>query len=50
MKQYNYQLNSLKVTFISLLLIATSPVRAEIKVVTTTVSYTHLTLPTILLV
>ena len=35
MKQYNYLLNFLKVTFISLLLIATSPVRAEIKVVTT---------------
>ena len=35
MKQYNHLLNFLKVTFISLLLIATSPVRAEIKVVTT---------------
>ena len=35
MKQYNYLLNFLKVTFFSLLLIATSPVRAEIKVVTT---------------
>ena len=35
MKQNNYLLNFLKVTFFSLLLIATSPVRAEIKVVTT---------------
>jgi len=35
MKQNNYLLNLLKVTFFSLLLIATSPVRAEIKVVTT---------------
>ena len=35
MKQNNYIINFIKVTFISLLLIATSPVRAEIKVVTT---------------
>ena len=35
MKQNNYLLNFLKVTFFALLLIATSPVRAEIKVVTT---------------
>ena len=35
MKQNNYILNFLKVTFFSLLLVATSPVRAEIKVVTT---------------
>ena len=35
MKQNNYLLNFLKVSFFSLLLIATSPVRAEIKVVTT---------------
>ena len=35
MKQNNYILNFIKVTFISLLLMATSPVRAEIKVVTT---------------
>ena len=35
MKQNNYTLNFIKVTFISLLLMATSPVRAEIKVVTT---------------
>ena len=35
MKQNNYVLNFIKVTFISLLLMATSPVRAEIKVVTT---------------
>ena len=35
MKQKNYLLNFLKVSFFSLLLIATSPVRAEIKVVTT---------------
>ena len=78
MKQNNYLLNLLKVTIFSFLLIATAPVRAEIKVVTTikplhslianvmggtgepgliidgsisphsftTVSYTHLTLPT----
>ena len=35
MKQNNYLLNFLKVSFFSFLLIATSPVRAEIKVVTT---------------
>ena len=35
MKQNNYLLNLLKVTIFSFLLIATSPVRAEIKVVTT---------------
>ena len=35
MKQNNYLLNFLKVIFFSLLLIGTSPVRAEIKVVTT---------------
>ena len=35
MKHNNYLINLVKVTFFSLLLIATSPVRAEIKVVTT---------------
>ena len=35
MKQNNYLLNLLKVTIFSFLLIATAPVRAEIKVVTT---------------
>ena len=35
MKQNNYIINFIKVTFISILLMATSPVRAEIKVVTT---------------
>ena len=35
MKQINYKLNLLKVLFFSFLLIFTSPLRAEIKVVTT---------------
>ena len=35
MKQNNYILNVVKVTFCSLLVMATSPIRAEIKVVTT---------------